>query len=391
MEDAKQRILTAAEELLLKKGVSSTTIAGIARRAEVADSLAYQYFKGKEDLVFSVVLERLKENLEELEDHLQGIFDARSRLSKMIWYVLKYSDRHQGFDLNIVFECRSKKNFYSSEAYKLIRKHAGIMLGILNQGVEEGVFRPDINMRLVRDIIYGTLDFEAINCVITNEIAESSNDLSDIMALILSMISTKEELNNENKEHRILLAAERIFAKHGFSNSKISDIAKLAQVAEGTIYDYFKNKEDLLFSIAGKQFKRHRDSLPELFQIKTPIGKLRRFLQSHFALYMESFDFVTIFIKEIQLNKRFFESNAYKSYQEHYQVLESIIEEGKVKGNFRKEIKPRIVRNAFLGAFTHMALRWTLVEDEIAKHDKLTEINHFIDLFVDAVSKPDSQ
>ena len=68
----KTRILDAAEELILEHGVGDAAIAKIAKRANVADSLAYKYFKGKDDIIFSVVAERTKEEIALLQEHLRG-------------------------------------------------------------------------------------------------------------------------------------------------------------------------------------------------------------------------------------------------------------------------------------------------------------------------------
>ena len=73
MNDNKYGILKAAEELIAEAGIAGATIAKVAKKAGVADSLVYQYFKGKEDLLFSVATERMNESLWQLDEQLEGI------------------------------------------------------------------------------------------------------------------------------------------------------------------------------------------------------------------------------------------------------------------------------------------------------------------------------
>lgn len=384
MNETKTRILSVAEELFSKHGIAGTTITKIAQKAQVADSLAYQYFKGKEDIVFTILLERMKETHELLNEQLQGIRDTRSQLTKMIWYGLRYNDLHRDYVQNLMFECRSNMNFYKSEAYGLIKKHARIMLDILNQGAHEGAFRNDINMSFVRDIIYGTTDFEAISCAVTGEIDESSNDLDDILALLLPMIEIPVQSDTTDKREQILLSAEKIFSEKGFSKATIQNIAETASVAEGSIYDYFKNKEDLLFSISEARLTDHINRLSGTFHIKTPDHKLRVFIRNHFMLYMENQDYLKVFLLDTLLRKKFYTSKAYKTQRAYFQILEDIIEEGKKEGFFRADVNKRVFRNMFLGSFAHTALRWIISGNR--NIDKLSEINQLVALFSDAVS-----
>jgi len=385
-QERKERILAAAEEIFSKKGLLESSIAEIARYAGVADSVIYQYFKGKEDLIFSIPAQRMKEIISLLEEHLQGIQSAESQLSKMIWFHLNYNDTHRGYARLLLLECRSNKAFYQTEAYGLIRKYAGIMLRILHNGIEQGIFRDDVNMRLIRDIILGTLDFENLSSMAIGEIKESSPDLNNIMALILPMIKVGNDSPDKelDKGSRILLAAEKVFAEKGFPKATIAEIAKLAKVAEGTVYEYFKNKEDLLLSIPAKRFQHDINMLKETFEIKTPIRKLRRLIRYHFSMFLTERDFLKVFLLQIQLNARFYESGAYETFRPHFRLVENIIEEGKRDHSFRPDVNPRVFRNVLWGAFSHMALRWFILEKR-GETDMMEEIDQITNLLSTAV------
>ncbi|HET7500127.1 MAG TPA: helix-turn-helix domain-containing protein, partial [Kofleriaceae bacterium] len=83
-----------------------------------------------------------------------------------------------------------------------------------------------------------------------------------------------------DKRARILTAAERIFARHGFFAARVSEIAKEAGVADGTIYLYFKSKDDLLISLFESRMKQVNDSLRAAIADRSPIEQLRAFIHA---------------------------------------------------------------------------------------------------------------
>lgn len=378
-------ILKSAEKIMSVKGLNSSTISEIAKDAGVTDSVIYQFFKGKEDLLFSVAGERMTDVIAHLNEHLEGIRDPESRLRKMIWFHLHYNDTFRDYACLLLLECRSNRNFYMHDAYQLIRKYAGIMLHILEDGTKNQVFRSDVNMRLVRDMIFGLLDMENLGCLAAHETEQTASDLDDIMSLIIPMINVRPLTTEIDKRNKILWSAEQVFAEKGYNQATVADIARLANVAEGTVYEYFRNKEDLLFSIPEQRFKDYLERLEELFEIKTPLRKLRRLIRYHFMLYMTHQNYTKVFLLNIQLNKEFYDLDVYKKFRQYTDFIESVLDEGKKDGTIRPEINNRIFRNLFIGAFSHMALRWLILEQE-GKADKMKEIDDVVSLLTRAVA-----
>lgn len=386
-DERRNRILRAAEDVFSRKGLMGSSIAEIARQAGVPDSVIYQHFKGKEDLLFSVPAEGMREILEQLEMSLKGIRDVTSLLSRFVWLQIRRSETHPEFSRVLILECRSQKDFYQSEAYDLVRKYGGILLGILESGVKSGIFRDNVNMRLVRDVIFGTMDFEDLSFLVTKEIEERSENLDHIMALILPMIE-KRPLSNQKpagKADRILAAAEQVIAEQGFAKARMSDVAGRARVSEGTVYEYYNSKEDLLFAIPARRIQDHMAQLvDETFEIRNPLGKLRRLIHNHFSLFLTNRNFLKVFILHIQLSARFYTSPVYETYQRYYRLIEDVIEEGKTAGRFRQDINPRVFRNLFLGTFSHMAIRWFII-GQSPETDMMKEIDQITDLLSMAV------
>ena len=384
MEEKKAKILNAAEDVFSKKGLAEATISEIASKAGIADSVIYQYFKGKEDLLFSIPSQKKEGFLSSLHEHLQGISDPESRLSKLIWYYLKSNDTEPGHTRILMLECLSLKDFYKSPAHEIIRQYAKMLSDILRQGIDEGAFDPDLDLSLVRDILLGLLGCETTTCLAVGEIDESVPDLEDIMSLTHAMIRRRKE-TRLSKPDRILLAAEWVFAEKGITKAKISEIAKLARVAEGTVYEYFANKEDLLLSIPVKRFTQFLNEQPELFKIRSPLKKLRRFIGYFFSLFSREPNFLKVFLLQIQLHKRFYKSKSFESFWSYFKIIEQIINEGKADGSIREDVNPRVFRNMLIGTFNNLALRWFIL-DRDRNTDKMRKIDQVTDLLLSALS-----
>ena len=373
MGDRRKNIVRAAQEIFSEKGLEESSISEIAKKAGVVDSIIYHYFKNKEDLLFHCFADKIQDAKKELNLQLKGIMDPVSKLGKMIWFHLYINDlspKETRILKLLLFECRSKKNFYSHEGYQALKDYTKIMTTILKQGGELKVFRNDINYHIITNIIFGLLDEESLNFFASKEIKETLPDFEKIMQLVLAIISNEKEYaykdtSDEYKKSRILKAAERIFSDKGYDAATMSEIAGAAGVAEGTIYTYFENKRDVLFSLPKKRFRWLIRSIDEVFEIKNPIRKLRRFVRLFFTIFMWDRDFLKIFLLEIKLNKYFYASDAYKDYLNYVSLLETILLEGQEQGIFKKEVDGRLFRNLFLGAFTHLATRWVILGEKM--------------------------
>jgi AcrR family transcriptional regulator len=365
--DKKQLIIKAAQEIISEKGLKNSTITEIAKLAGVVDSIIYHYFKNKEDLLFCAVDEQMKNSFNELMFQFKGIMGPVSKLGKMIWYHLYSNDFSTGNALiqkNLLLECRSNKNFYQHSSYDSLKKYTRVMLEILKDGVAERYFRDDLDMVVVRDMIFGLLDEESQACLSTGEVTETLPDFNPIMALILSMIKKETdeiEIEENNKASRILSAATNVFAQKGFSKATMVEVANRADVAEGTIYEYFKNKQDLLFSIPKGQFMAFRNLLERSLASENPLFRLRQMIWNHFCIFLSNPDFLIVFLNDIKLNKEFYSSEAYPYFLQHINVLYEILDEGKAQGVFRSDVDNRIYRNLFFGSVAHLCIRWFLL------------------------------
>jgi TetR/AcrR family fatty acid metabolism transcriptional regulator len=381
----RENILRAFTSLVTKNGFEGATLNEIAQEAGVTEPTIYLHFEGKESLLFAIAEVQMERYLLFLDEHLQGISGAENKLRKLIWSHLRYSDTNRDFMNIVLFDCRNNRNFYKSDAYALVRRYSGILLSILHDGIREGVFRSDMNLALVRDIIFGLMDYEAIRYFVTRETPDATKAHADIMRLLERMLLSEYRSQGEpaGKRARILQAAIEAFSEKGYAEATISEIAGRADVANGTIYDYFENKEDLLLSISEEHFKADLEHLKQAFNGSNPRTKLTLFMQYYFQQYLDDLDYIVVFLTMIQFNRRFYQSRAYKSQYKYVIELEKMIKHILEEGGVR-DINIRVFRNMFLGAFTHMALRWFLAQSD--KHfDKLEEMKEVAGLLSDAV------
>jgi TetR/AcrR family fatty acid metabolism transcriptional regulator len=393
---SKKRILDAAEEIMAEKGMGAR-ISEIALKAGVKDSVIYHYFKNKEDLLFSIAEERLKDIREQMEDQLLGISDPLSQLRKLVHFRLHYLEKNRNYGDLLLFECRSSMTFYSHPAFDQAKWFMVRLGKILKQGMEAGVFRSDLNVWLVRDAVFGLMDLANIKGLLAKEESQSA-DFERIFDLIQPMVMNHADQDSDlkDKRKRILLAAERMFSEKGYENATIQDIAASAGVGDGTVYDYFKNKEDLLFntlkegfqpSSLKKGFQDHLKSLDQKTGDSGPLEKLEQFIRRKFLICLTQPNFAKIFILNGVYNKSFYQSDAYDEFNRYMNTLDGILSQGKTQNLFRFEADPLMFRYLVLGAFSHLTLRW-LVSEKKAALDKAGEINAMTALLIRSILNP---
>ena len=163
------------------------------------------------------------------------------------------------------------------------------------------------------------------------------------------------------KYQRIIDAATKNFAKKGFYKAKVAEIAKEARVADGTIYLYFENKEDILISLFENQMKLVLDNMrSEISKEKDSVNKIKRFAFTHLEFIEQNKNMAEIIQVELRQSNRFMKEYKNERFMEYLDLIEEIIREGQGKGIFNKEIIPAIAKRAFFGALDEMSRVWVL-------------------------------
>ena len=161
-ENKKRLILKVATEVFAERGFAETTIAQISHKAKIAEGSIYHYFKNKEDLLFSIPEERMENFLSGLYENLAGMKGALNKIRKMIWYHLYFYEKNRDYVLILLQNIRQKPNFKSTRAYQLLRDFSRLIAEIIEEGKTEGIIRADIDSKLLRDAILGSIEHVTI-------------------------------------------------------------------------------------------------------------------------------------------------------------------------------------------------------------------------------------
>jgi len=163
------------------------------------------------------------------------------------------------------------------------------------------------------------------------------------------------------KYDAILRGAIKVFARNGFFNAKVADVAREAGVADGTVYLYFKNKDDILVSI----FNDHmREALARgrerLAKIRDPLEKLKNTVYGHLEVFAGDRDRAIVFQVELRSSSKFMEQFSTTGVTEYIHYISDIIKEGQQTGVFRRELNALLVAKMLFGALDEMVTNWVI-------------------------------
>lgn len=164
-----------------------------------------------------------------------------------------------------------------------------------------------------------------------------------------------------DKREAILRAGVRVFAARGFFNSKVADIAREAGIADGTVYLYFKSKDEILHSI----FDRAMDDFigegrKELAPLDDPVEKLRTIAKLHLDRLSGDRELAVVFQVELRGSTKFMREFSAAGFAEYLDIIKKTIEQGQKQGRFRRDMKPIVCAKILYGALDEMVTNWIL-------------------------------
>jgi TetR/AcrR family fatty acid metabolism transcriptional regulator len=164
-----------------------------------------------------------------------------------------------------------------------------------------------------------------------------------------------------DKREAILRAATQVFARKGFFNSKVSDIAAEAGIADGTVYLYFKSKDEILRSIFDRAMADFiGEGKRELSSIEGSVERLSRIAQMHLERLGADRDLAIVFQVELRGSTKFMQEFSAAGFAEYLDIIKSTIEEGQKSGEFRSDIKAITCAKVLYGALDEMVTNWIL-------------------------------
>jgi len=190
---------------------------------------------------------------------------------------------------------------------------------------------------------------------------------------------------NTDKREAILRAATSVFAHNGYFNSKVADIAREAGVADGTVYLYFKSKEDILHSIFDRSVEEALDAARKRIEhVTDPREKLRQIATLHLERLSADRDLAVVFQVELRGSTKFMEEFSAAGFAEYLALIRSTFEEGQRAGVFRANLNANVVAKVLFGALDEMATNWILSR----RRYKLAPMaDDVLDIFLNGVNK----
>ena len=183
-----------------------------------------------------------------------------------------------------------------------------------------------------------------------------------------------------SKRDAILDAATRVFAERGFFAAQVADVARLAGVAAGTVYLYFKNKDDLLISLFNRTM---RDAIDEgrhlLTTVSDPVARLQRFAELHLGRLGRDRALAVVFQVELRQSTKFMAEFSTTRLREYLGLIRDTIALGQARGDFRTDVSPTLCAKLLFGALDEMATNWILSR---RRYPLVEQADEIVDLLV---------
>jgi TetR/AcrR family fatty acid metabolism transcriptional regulator len=168
-------------------------------------------------------------------------------------------------------------------------------------------------------------------------------------------------MRDPDKPQAIIDAAIRVFARNGYYNSRVSDIAREAGIASGTIYLYFRTKDEILVTLfrermAGwvAQVRREVASEPDA------VAKIRRLVALHFQVLEGNPELAEVVQVELRQGQKFFRGASAHEVSAYFEIISSILEEGVASGHVRRDVPIKVATKMLFGAMDQLATSWVL-------------------------------
>lgn len=195
------------------------------------------------------------------------------------------------------------------------------------------------------------------------------------MSIHSLMARAAEVPRSENKRERILRAAIDVFAQSGYFNAKVSQIARAAGVADGTIYLYFESKEDLLISVFREHTRTYLQSLErDLANVNRAEERMRIAIRHHLEALGGDRSLAIVWQVELRHSLKFMTLLSHQEVAEYLNILRKIVEQGQSDGAFRKTLHPQLVAKSVFGILDELVTSWVLSEKEYVLADQATSV-----------------
>jgi TetR/AcrR family fatty acid metabolism transcriptional regulator len=186
------------------------------------------------------------------------------------------------------------------------------------------------------------------------------------------------------KRDAILRAAIDVFADRGYFNAQVADVARAAGVAAGTVYLYFRSKDDILVSIFERTMS---EALAEgrmaVLDVADPFERLRRLARLHLARLGRDRQLAIVFQVELRQSTKFMERFSATLLRDYLGLIRAAFADGQRDGLFRAELNPTACAKMLFGALVEMATNWILSR---RRYSLEPEADRVLDLFINGAA-----
>jgi TetR/AcrR family fatty acid metabolism transcriptional regulator len=191
-------------------------------------------------------------------------------------------------------------------------------------------------------------------------------------------------IHSVDKKAAILRAATDVFARRGFFNAQVADVARAAGVAAGTVYLYFRCKDDLLVSIFERtMLEAIADGRACVAPLTDPVDQLRAIAHVHLDRLGRDRNLAIVFQVELRQSTKFMERFSATLLREYLGIIRGIVASGQRTGAFRNGINPTLAAKLLFGGLDEMATNWILSK---RKYSLVAEADPIVDFFVSGLS-----
>ncbi|MBV9072433.1 MAG: TetR/AcrR family transcriptional regulator [Acidobacteria bacterium] len=187
-------------------------------------------------------------------------------------------------------------------------------------------------------------------------------------------------LRTPDKRRRILDAAIEVIAERGFHSSRVADIAERAGVADGTVYLYFKSKEQILMAALDGAFERfYQRAKEELAPLSNAPAKLRALARLHLRLLNQHRSLAVVLQTELRQSAKFLAEFSHRELKGYFDLIREIIREGQQAGTIRSGMSDKIAAACLFGSLDELVTSWVLSNRE---YDLAAAADPVIDLLL---------
>ncbi|WP_068545454.1 TetR/AcrR family transcriptional regulator [Thalassotalea crassostreae] len=224
-EERSAEILKISQKMFVEKGYEATSMADVASEIGIVEGTIYRYFKTKKDVLLVVLEQWYDHALADYEQNLDGITGVKNRMHFMIWHHLKVLQADPELCDLIVQHVRATDDYENTKIFELNRAYARHVDEIIEEGIEQNIFVKDSPIALIRDMVYGGIEYHSWRYVTGRskrlDVEKIADQISHFVYKAL-LIPGIDENNVAKSDNNLLLAKLNVLEEKidKLSNSK---------------------------------------------------------------------------------------------------------------------------------------------------------------------------